>query len=293
MSVTQAIKRKSVRDIRKGGDPIVFLTAYTAPMARFLDPHVDVLLVGDSLGMVLYGLDSTLAVTLEMMIAHGAAVMRGSQRACVIVDLPFGSYQESPAQAFRNAARVLAETGCAAVKLEGGAELAETIRFLTSRGIPVCGHIGLLPQSVNAAGGYRTHGREAAEAARIAADARAVADAGAFAMVIEGTLEPLARAITEDIAVPTIGIGASPACDGQVLVSEDILGLFADFTPRFVRRYADLGPEISAAAAAYAADVRARRFPGPEHTVGAAPKAKHVTADGDGGAGPGRRASGA
>jgi 3-methyl-2-oxobutanoate hydroxymethyltransferase len=220
-----------------------------------------------------------------MMIAHGAAVVRGSEHACVVVDMPFGSYQESPAQAFRSAARILAETGCAAVKLEGGAELAETIRFLTGRGIPVCGHIGLLPQSVNAAGGYRTHGREEAEAAKIAADARAVADAGAFAIVIEGTLEPVARAITEEVAVPTIGIGASPACDGQVLVSEDLLGLFADFTPRFVKRYADLGPEISAAAAAYAADVRARRFPGPEHTVGATPKAKTVTG--------GRRASGA
>jgi 3-methyl-2-oxobutanoate hydroxymethyltransferase len=280
MSVTQAIKRKSVRDIRKGGAPIVFLTAYTAPMARLLDPHVDVLLVGDSLGMVVYGLDSTLAVTLDMMIAHGAAVVRGSEHACVIVDMPFGSYQESPAQAFRNAARILAETGCAAVKLEGGAELAETIRFLIGRGIPVCGHIGLLPQSVNAAGGYRTHGRDEAEAAKIFA----VSDAGAFAIVVEGTMEPLARAITEEIAAPTIGIGASPACDGQVLVSDDLLGLFTDFTPRFVKRYADLGPEISAAAASYAADVRARRFPGPEHTVGAAPKAKHVTG--------GRRASG-
>jgi 3-methyl-2-oxobutanoate hydroxymethyltransferase len=285
MSVTQAIKRKSVRDIRKGGAPIVFLTAYTAPMARLLDPHVDVLLVGDSLGMVVYGLDSTLPVTLDMMIAHGAAVVRGSEHACVIVDMPFGSYQESPAQAFRNAARILAETGCAGVKLEGGAELAETIRFLIGRGIPVCGHIGLLPQSVNAAGGYRTHGRDEAEAAKIFADARAVSDAGAFAIVVEGTMEPLARAITEEIAAPTIGIGASPACDGQVLVSDDLLGLFTDFTPRFVKRYADLGPEISAAAASYAADVRARRFPGPEHTVGAAPKAKHVTG--------GRRASGA
>jgi 3-methyl-2-oxobutanoate hydroxymethyltransferase len=293
MSVTQAIKRKSIRDVRKGGEPIVFLTAYTAPMARFLDPHVDVLLVGDSLGMVLYGLDSTLAVTLDMMIAHGAAVVRGSEHACVIVDMPFGSYQESPVQAFRNAARILAQTGCAGVKLEGGTEVADTIRFLVGRGIPVCGHIGLLPQSVNAAGGFRTHGRDEAEAARIADDARAVADAGAFAIVIEGTLEPLARAITEEIAVPTIGIGASPACDGQVLVTEDILGLFADFTPRFVRRYADLGPEVSAAAAAYAADVRARRFPGPEHTVGAAPKAKTVTGAPSGTPRAGRRAAGA
>jgi 3-methyl-2-oxobutanoate hydroxymethyltransferase len=264
MSVTQAIKRKSIRDVRKGGEPIVFLTAYTAPMARFLDPHVDVLLVGDSLGMVLYGLDSTLAVTLDMMIAHGAAVVRGSEHACVIVDMPFGSYQESPVQAFRNAARILAETGCAGVKLEGGTEVADTIRFLVGRGIPVCGHIGLLPQSVNAAGGFRTHGRDEAEAARIADDARAVADAGAFAIVIEGTLEPLARAITEEIAVPTIGIGASPACDGQILVMEDMLGLSPN-PPKFVRQYAQLGPAIEAAVRSYAEDVRARRFPGAEN----------------------------
>ena len=260
-------RRLTVRDFRKGQGPYVCLTAYTTPIARLLDPHVDLLLVGDSLGMVLYGFESTLPVTLEMMIAHGAAVMRGASRACVIVDLPFGSYQESPEQALRSAARVLAETGCAGVKLEGGAEMAETIRFLARRGIPVCGHVGLMPQSVNASG-FRAQGRDEAAAALVTADARAVAEAGAFAVVVEGTYEAVARAITE--AVPIIGIGASPACDGQILVSDDLLGLFAEFTPRFVKRYADLGPLVSEAAAAYAADVRARRFPGPQHCFGPA-----------------------
>ncbi len=248
------------------GTPQVWLTAYTTPMARRLDPHCDALLVGDSLGMVLYGLPSTLAVSLETMIAHGAAVVRGARRACIVVDMPFGSYQSSPEQAFGNAARVLAETGCSAVKLEGGVEMAETIRFLTRRGVPVCGHVGLMPQSVNVAGGFRATGRTEDEAARVTEDARAVAEAGAFAVVLEGTLEPVAAAITRALAIPTIGIGASAECDGQVLVIDDVLGTFNDFTPRFVRRYAELGEDISRAAAAYAADVRARRFPGPEHT---------------------------
>ncbi len=251
---------------RKGGEPLVCLTAYTAPMARLLDAHVDMLLVGDSLGMVVYGFDSTLPVTLEMMIAHGAAVMRGSEQACVVVDLPFGAYQESPQQAFRAAARVLAETGCAAVKLEGGAEMAETIQFLTQRGIPVMGHVGLTPQSVHALGGYRARGRSAQEADAILADAHAVATAGAFAIVLEGVLEPLARRVTEEVPVPIIGIGASPACDGQVLVSDDMLGLFGAFVPRFVKHYAELGQAVAAAAADYAGDVRARRFPATEHT---------------------------
>lgn len=260
---------------RKGQTPLVCLTAYTTPMARALDAHVDLLLVGDSLGMVLYGLDSTLPVTLEMMIAHGAAVVRGSERACVLVDLPFGSYQESPAQAFRSAARVMAETGASGVKLEGGAEMAETIRFLVQRGIPVCGHVGLMPQAVHVAGGFRATGRSEEEAARVTADARAVAEAGAFAVVLEGTLEPVAAAITAALPVPTIGIGASPACDGQILVTEDVVGLFGDFTPRFVRRYAELGAQVGAAAAAYAADVQARRFPAPEHCFHPAkPKAR-------------------
>jgi 3-methyl-2-oxobutanoate hydroxymethyltransferase len=256
---------------RKGGVPIVSLTAYSAPMARLLDPIADLLLVGDSLGMVVYGLDSTLGVTLEMMIAHGAAVMRGARRSCVIVDMPFGSYQENPAQAFRNAARILAETGCAGVKLEGGAPMADTIRFLVDRGIPVLGHIGLQPQSIHALGGFRAQGRSAPEAARVVADAHAVSDAGAFAIVVEGTAEPVARRLTGEIAAPTIGIGASPACDGQILVAEDVLGLFDEFRPRFVKRYAELGAAVSVAAAAYAEDVRTRRFPGPEHCYGAAP----------------------
>lgn len=253
---------------RKGDPAQVWLTAYTTPMARLLDPHCDVLLVGDSLGMVLYGLDSTLAVDLDTMIRHGAAVVRGSQRACVVVDLPFGSYQQAPTQAFASAARVLAETGAAAVKLEGGIDMAETVAFLVKRGVPVVGHVGLTPQSVHALGGFRSRGRDCAEADGIGADAAAVAAAGAFAVVVEGVVEPLARDITARLDVPVIGIGASPACDGQVLVSEDAFGLFADFTPRFVRRYADLGGEIAAAAGRYAEDVRARRFPGPENCFG-------------------------
>jgi 3-methyl-2-oxobutanoate hydroxymethyltransferase len=248
------------------GRPQVWLTAYTTPIARLLDPHCDVLLVGDSLGMVLYGLPSTLGVSLDTMIAHGAAVVRGAKHACVVVDLPFGSYQESPQQAFANAARVLAETGCQAVKLEGGVEMAETIQFLTQRGVPVCGHVGLMPQSVNVAGGFRATGRTHDEAAKVMADAKAVAEAGAFAVVVEGTLEPVAATITAEIPIPTIGIGASPQCDGQVLVIDDVLGTFNDFVPRFVKRYAELGPIISDAAAAYAADVRARVFPATEHT---------------------------
>lgn len=253
---------------RKGDPAQVWLTAYTTPMARLLDPHCDVLLVGDSLGMVLYGLDSTLAVDLDTMIRHGAAVVRGSRRACVVVDLPFGSYQQAPTQAFASAARVLAETGAAAVKLEGGIDMAETVAFLVKRGVPVVGHVGLTPQSVHALGGFRSRGRDCAEADAICADAAAVAAAGAFAVVVEGVVEPLARDITTRLDVPVIGIGASPACDGQVLVSEDAFGLFADFTPRFVRRYADLGGEIAAAAGRYAEDVRARRFPGPENCFG-------------------------
>ncbi|TCQ10077.1 ketopantoate hydroxymethyltransferase [Rhizobium sp. PP-F2F-G36] len=250
----------------KGERPIVSLTAYTTPIARLLDPHVDFLLVGDSLGMVLYGMESTLGVTLEMMIAHGQAVMRGTSAACVVVDMPFGSYQESREQAFRNAARILKETGCSAIKLEGGAEMAETVDFLSSRGIPVLGHVGLMPQLVNTTGGYRSLGRTEREAAKIRRDAKAIDDAGAFAIVVEGTVEPLAREITGSLKAPTIGIGASPACDGQILVSDDMLGLFNDFKPRFVKHFANLAPQISAAAEAYAAEVKARSFPGPEHT---------------------------
>lgn len=270
MSVPVADKKRTPAELRarKGGVPIVCLTAYSAPMARLLDPIADLLLVGDSLGMVVYGFDSTLPVTLDMMIAHGAAVMRGARRACVIVDMPFASYQETPALAFRHAARIMAETGCAGVKLEGGEAMAETIRFLVERGIPVLGHVGLQPQSINALGGFRAQGRSEPEAARVIADAHAVAEAGAFGIVVEGTAEPVARRLTDEIAVPTIGIGASPACDGQILVTEDILGLFAEFQPRFVKRYAELAPSVVAAAQTYADDVRARRFPGPEHCYG-------------------------
>ena len=253
---------------RKGGEPIVALTAYSAAMARTLDPIADLLLVGDSLGMVVYGFDSTLPVTLEMMIAHGAAAVRGAARACVIVDMPFGTYQESPAQAFKNAARIMAETGCAGIKIEGGEAMADTVRFLVDRGIPVLGHIGLQPQSVNVFGGFRAQGRNEAEADRVMADARAIAKAGAFAIVIEGTNEPVARRVTEAIHVPTIGIGASPACDGQILVTEDLVGLSDGHKPRFVKCYAELNSAIAAAAAAYAEDVRTRAFPGPEHCYG-------------------------
>ena len=266
MSVHGTQKPVTVPDLRKmKGTPQVWLTAYTTPMAQRLDPHCEALLVGDSLGMVLYGLPSTLAVSLDMMIAHGAAVVRGARHACIVVDMPFGSYQQSPEQAYYNAAKVLAETGCSAVKLECGVEMAPTIRFLTQRGIPVCGHVGLMPQSVNVAGGFRATGRTDDEAAKVTEDAKAVAASGAFAVVVEGTLEPVAAAITRDIAIPTIGIGASAQCDGQVLVIDDVLGTFNDFTPRFVKRYADLGTEISKAAAAYAADVRARTFPSDAH----------------------------
>jgi len=277
VSVEQKVKPITVSDIRarKDGEPLVCLTAYTSLTAVLLDEHVDLLLVGDSLGMVLYGLDSTLGVTLDMMIAHGQAVMRGSNKACVVVDMPFGTYQESPEVAFRNAARVIVETGCDAVKLEGGVEMAETVQFLSQRGIPVLGHIGLMPQSVNQYG-FRAQGKTAAEAKRIMNDAKAISVAGAFAVVIEGTVEDVARKITKAIPIPTIGIGASPSCDGQVLVTEDLVGLFKEFTPKFVKRYSELGEGITAAAKEYAKDVRARRFPGPEHCFGmkSPPKSK-------------------
>jgi 3-methyl-2-oxobutanoate hydroxymethyltransferase len=245
---------------RKGGEPIVMLTAYTARMAQLLDPHCDMLLVGDSLGQVIYGLPSTIPVTLEMMCAHGAAVVRGSWHALVAVDMPFGSYEESPEQAFANAARVMKETGAAAVKLEGGEAMAGTLAFLVGRGIPVIGHVGLTPQAVNALGGYRARGRDEAEAAKILADARAVAEAGCFALVLEGVMEEVANEATRAVSCPTIGIGASAQCDGQVLVTEDMLGLF-ERTPRFVKRFDDLAARIGEAAAAYASDVRSRAFP--------------------------------
>lgn len=255
----------------KGSTPLVCLTAYTTPMARLVDAHCDIALVGDSVGMVLHGLPSTLGVTLDMMIMHGKAVRRGLEHALMVVDLPFGSYEESPEQAFRNASRMMVETGCGAIKLEGGETMAETIRFLTGRGIPVMAHVGLTPQGVNTFGGYTVQGR-GKDRDRVLADARAVADAGAFAVVLEKVPEALARRITEEIAIPTIGIGASAACDGQVLVADDMLGMFTDFRPKFVKRYAELGAEASSAIEAYAADVRERRFPAAEHVFGETPK---------------------
>jgi 3-methyl-2-oxobutanoate hydroxymethyltransferase len=246
---------------RKGGEPIVALTSYHAHTAAIIDRHVDFILVGDTLGMVMHGLETTLPVTLDMMILQGLAVIRGSKRALVVVDMPFGSYEESPAAAFRSAARIMKETGCGAVKLEGGARMAETIRFLTERGVPVMGHIGLTPQSVNTIGGFRVQGRDEAAQVAIKADAKAVADAGAFAMVIEAVVEPLAKEITAEVPIPTIGIGASPACDGQILVLEDMLGL-SPSVPKFVKSYGTLANHIEAAVSAYTRDVRARAFPG-------------------------------
>jgi 3-methyl-2-oxobutanoate hydroxymethyltransferase len=261
------MKRLTVPGImsRKGpegmsGEPIVMLTAYTMRMAQLLDPHCDVLLVGDSLGQVIYGLPSTIPVTLDMMCAHGAAVVRGSWHSVVAVDMPFGSYEESPEQAFRSAARILKETGAAGVKIEGGEAMAETVRFLASRGIPVIGHVGLTPQAVNALGGYRGRGRGNAKETKTPPDAKAVAEAGAFLLVLEGVMEEIAAEATKAVACPTIGIGASTQCDGQVLVTEDMLGLF-ERTPRFVKRYGDLAGQIGEAAATYAAEVRARAFP--------------------------------
>jgi len=259
---------------RKGGAPLVSLTAYTTPMAQMMDAHCDFVLVGDSVGMVLHGLPSTLGVTMEMMILHAQAVKRGLSRAMMVVDMPFGSYEEGPQQAFRNAARLMAETGAGAVKLEGGESMAETIAFLTARGIPVMAHVGLTPQSINTLGGYKVQGRGAA-GDRLMADARAVAGAGAFAVVLEKVPQALADRVTAELPIPTIGIGASAGCDGQILVVDDMLGLFTAFKPKFVKRYASLGEQAEAAIAAYAADVRARTFPADEHVFAeAAPGAK-------------------
>ncbi|WP_027038696.1 3-methyl-2-oxobutanoate hydroxymethyltransferase [Mesorhizobium ciceri] len=273
MSATGGSKALTVPDIaaRKGKTPLVCLTAYTTPVAKLVDGHCDVVLVGDSVGMVLHGMPSTLGVTLEMMILHGKAVRRGLRSALMVVDMPFGSYEESPTQAFRNAALVMAETGAAAVKLEGGESVAETIRFLTARGIPVMGHVELTPQAVNAFGGYRIQGR-GEDAERILRDATAVAEAGAFAVVLEKIPEALARLITEQVAIPTVGIGASSACDGQILVVDDMLGLFGAFKPSFLKRYAELGPAADAAIAAYASEVRERRFPALDHVFGDEPR---------------------
>ncbi|MEP7315416.1 MAG: 3-methyl-2-oxobutanoate hydroxymethyltransferase [Sphingomicrobium sp.] len=258
-----AIRARKVDGVT--ADPLVMLTAYTMRTAQLLDPHCEMLLVGDSLGQVIYGLNSTVPVSLEMMCSHGAAVVRGSWHALVAVDMPFGSYEASPEKAFESASRILKETGCAAVKLEGGEAMAETVHFLANRGIPVIGHVGLTPQAVNVLGGYAARGKSDVEAKKIVGDAKAVADAGAFCVVIEGVLESIADEVTKSISVPTIGIGASANCDGQVLVTEDMMGLF-ERTPRFVKRYADLAGEMSAAASTYREEVRNRTFPTADQT---------------------------
>ncbi|MDJ0277158.1 3-methyl-2-oxobutanoate hydroxymethyltransferase [Sphingomonas sp. 2R-10] len=259
-TVSKRVTAPSLR-ARKGAEKIVALTAYTAPMAQLLDPHCDLLLVGDSLGMVVHGLSTTVGVTVEMMILHGQAVMRGSTQALVAIDLPFGSYERSPEQAFDTASRIMMETGAQAVKVEAAEGVADSIAFLTGRGIPVIGHVGLRPQAVNLDGGFKARGRNDAERERVLAEARATDEAGAIAMVVEGVTPELAAEVTAAVGCPTIGIGASSACDGQILVTEDMLGLF-DWTPKFVRRYADLRGAIEVGAAGYAADVRAASFPG-------------------------------
>jgi 3-methyl-2-oxobutanoate hydroxymethyltransferase len=283
MSRQTDVRRIAAPDIRarKGGEPIVCLTAYTAPMAALLDPHCDLLLVGDSVGMVVHGLPNTVGVTLDMMILHGQAVMRGASRAMVVVDMPFGSYEASAEIAYANAARILKETGAHAVKVESGPSIGATIAFLTERGIPVMGHVGLRPQAVHTEGGFKAKGRNDHERERVLAEARAADEAGAFAIVVEGVAETLAREITQLVAAPTIGIGASAACDGQILVTDDLLGLF-EWTPKFVRRYADLKSIVNGAAAAYAEDVRARRFPAAAETyalTGAARQARVARTD--------------
>ena len=278
MSDEFAVKRVTAPDIatRKGGAPIVALTAYHAHTARIIDPYVDFLLVGDSLGMVMHGYETTVPVPLELMIMHAQAVVRGSTRALVVVDMPFGSYEENPSIAFRNAARVLKETGCGAIKLEGGAHMADTIRYLTERGIPVMSHIGMTPQAINTIGSFKPRGRFRSEWAAFEEDARAVAEAGAFAVVLEALAELLAARITKQIAIPTIGIGASAECDGQILVLEDMLGL-SPRVPKFVKEYAQIGAGIEAAVKAFAGEVRTRAFPSVEYTYPMCEDAPEVT----------------
>jgi 3-methyl-2-oxobutanoate hydroxymethyltransferase len=277
---TPAAPRITARDIaaRKGKAPIVCLTAYTAPMAALLDDHCDLLLVGDSVGMVVHGLPNTVGVTLEMMILHGQAVMRAANKAMVVVDMPFGSYEGGPETAYANAARVMKETGCQAIKVESGPAVAATIEYLVARGIPVMGHVGLRPQAVNVDGGFKAKGRTEAERDRVLEEAQAADAAGAFAIVVEGVAEELADEVTKAVSVPTIGIGASVRCDGQILVTDDLLGLF-DWTPKFVRRYADIRGEVRRAVQSYSEDVRARRFPAAAETY--AFPARRVAGDGE------------
>lgn len=262
------VKKLTIHDIRavkNRSEPFLALTAYTAPIAQLADRHADLVLVGDSLGMVLYGMPNTLGVTLEMMMTHGRCVAQFCQRALCVVDMPFGTYQASPAQAFENSARVMKKTGANAIKLEGGVEMAGTIRFLVERGIPVLGHIGLRPQQVHVMGGYKVQGKTDSQIELLLADAKAVEDAGAFAIVVEGTIEHAGRKITDSIRIPTIGIGASPACDGQILVTEDVLGLTPGAKAKFVKPYANLYQDAEDAIQSLKSDVQARRFPGPEH----------------------------
>ncbi len=267
MSLQVEKKRLTAPDIAamKGGDPIVALTSYHAHTAAIADRYCDFLLVGDSLGMVMHGYETTVPVPLELMIMHGRAVVRGARRALVVVDMPFGSYEESPSVAFRNAARVMKETDCGAVKIEGGRRMAETIRYLVERGIPVMAHIGLTPQSINVIGGFKAQGRRREEWEAIERDAELVAEAGAFAVVLEALAEPLAAVITRNVPIPTIGIGASPACDGQILVMEDMLGL-SPRVPKFVKQFGQVATAIEDAIRSYAGEVRARTFPTQGHT---------------------------
>lgn len=250
---------------RKGGPPIVTLTAYTYPIARLLDPHCELLLVGDSVAMVLHGHANTLGATMEMMILHGQAVMRGAKRACVVVDMPAGSYETSVELAVASARRIHAETACSAVKLEGGVDMAAQITAIVAAGIPVMGHIGLQPQQVEKEGGYKIKGKSDDNVAALYRDAAAVEKAGAFSLVIEGTIEDVAAGITRAVSIPTIGIGASAACDGQILVTDDALGLTVDRVPKFVKEYARLRDVVSAAVETYAAEVHNRSFPGESH----------------------------
>ena len=268
-------KRITAPDItaKKGVEPIVSLTSYHAHTAALADKYCDFLLVGDSLGMVMHGYETTVPVPLELMIMHGRAVVRGAKRALVVVDMPFGSYEESPSVAFRNAARVMKECDCGAIKLEGGRRMAETIHFLVERGIPVMAHIGLTPQSINVLGGFKVQGRTEAQWAALEEDARLVAEAGAFSVVVEAVPGELAARITQSIPIPTIGIGASANCDGQILVMEDMLGL-SPRVPKFVKAFGAVGAAIEGAIRDYSAEVRARTFPAPEHTYAVKPEAK-------------------
>ena len=267
MSAQSQARQKTVKDIAaaKGGEPLVCLTAYSAPMAEILDPHCDLLLVGDSVGMVVHGLPSTVGVTMEMMILHGQAVMRGAKQAMVVVDMPFGSYETNSDQAFLNAARIMKETGCHAVKIESGTYSADQIAHLVARGVPVMGHVGLRPQAINVDGGFRAKGRTETGWARALDEAVAADEAGAFAIVVEGVAEDLAVEITNRVKCPTIGIGASSVCDGQILVTDDMIGLF-DWTPKFVRKYGNQKAEIAESVENYAKDVRSRAFPSAKET---------------------------